>query len=239
MSFPLEKIVQAGALAGILVLGTSLFAATYSNIDQMSGWQSCSSCAGAGGTGPVAPFSMWQYVGSPSLDGRSAQFNLGGSHPYSNALWWKQLGANPGVSNFVYDLYYYIKNPTAPQALEFDVNQSLNGKKFIFGTECDFKWTHTWHVYNPASGQWIITSVPCSVPAAYSWNHVTLSSHRNSNGSMTFVSVTVNGHTYYFNRTFWPQNSNARELNVAFQMDGNSSQTNYSVWLDRVTLTAW
>ena len=226
-------------LAGILMFGVSVFGATYSNIDQMSGWQSCSVCAGAGGAGSVAPFSLRQFISSPSMDGHSAQFNLGGTHPYSNALWWRQLGANPGVKNFVYDLYYYIKNPSAPQSLEFDVNQALNGKKYIFGTECDFKWTHTWHVYNPAAAHWVITSVPCRVPAAYTWNHIRLASHRNSNGSMTFVSVTVNGHTYYFNQTYWPRAASSSELNVAFQMDGNGTQTDYSVWLDRVTLTAF
>jgi hypothetical protein len=29
------------------------------------------------------------------------------------------------------------------------------------------------------------------------------------------------------------------ELNVAFQMDGNGSMTDYDVWLDKVSLTAW
>jgi hypothetical protein len=30
-----------------------------------------------------------------------------------------------------------------------------------------------------------------------------------------------------------------KELNVAFQMDGNKYMTDYSVWLDKVSLTAW
>ena len=83
----------------------------YSNIDQMSGWDSCDKCAGAGGDGPTATHSLSQNISSPAMDGKSAQFYMTGSKPYSNALWWKQLGANPNVTNFVYDLYFYLKIP--------------------------------------------------------------------------------------------------------------------------------
>lgn len=235
-----KRAAQAGILLMIWVAASLAFGATTkSNIDQMTGWVSCSVCAGAGGSGPSAPHSMKQNVASPSLDGRSAQFSLGGSTPYSNALWWKQLGANDGASNFVYDLYYYIKNPSASQALEFDVNQSRSGKKFIFGTECDFKGTHTWHVYDPYNHKWRSTSIACSVPKAYTWHHVVLEFHRSSTPSTKFVSVTINGHKYYFNRSYAPRSSSAREINVAFQMDGNKYQTDYSVWLDKVKLTYW
>lgn len=214
-------------------------ATTYSNIDQMTGWQSCSVCAGAGGNGPSASHSMKQNVASPSLDGKSVQFFLGGTTPYSNALWWKQLGANSTAANFVYDLYYYIKTPTAAQALEFDVNQSRSGKKYIFGTECDIKATHTWRVWDNYNATWRSTGISCSVPKAYTWHHLILEFRRTSAPGVNFVSVTINGQKYYFNRTYTPRSTSASEINVAFQMDGNSSQTDYSVWLDRVMLTYW
>jgi hypothetical protein len=41
------------------------------------------------------------------------------------------------------------------------------------------------------------------------------------------------------NRTYSPKSSGVSELNVAFQMDGNKDMTDYQVWLDKVTLTAW
>jgi hypothetical protein len=172
------------------------------------------------------------------MDGRSAQFSISGGR-YANALWWKQLGANDGASNFVYDLYYYIKNPSVSQALEFDVNQSRTGKKFIFGTECSFKSTHTWQVYDPYNHKWRSTSIGCSVPKAYTWHHVVLEFHRGSTTSTKFISVAINGHKYYFNRSYAPRSSSAREVNVAFQMDSNGSGTAYTVWLDKVKLTYW
>src|SRR4051794_8165275 len=105
------RIVRlAAVIAGFaLMSGMALAQTTFSNIDQKSGWESCSACAGAGGNGPVASHSTAAGVSSPSMDGASRRFNIGGSTKYANALWWKQLGANAGASHFVYNLYYYTK----------------------------------------------------------------------------------------------------------------------------------
>src|SRR5919204_5224617 len=234
--FPQSKRVpQVLALVTFCVAASLAFgAATKSNIDQMSGWQSCSVCAGAGGAGPSVSHSMRLNVASPSIDGRSAQFSIGSTSRFANALWWKQLGAVDSASNFVYDLYYYIKSPSASQALEFDVNQSRSGKKYIFGTECDFRGTHTWHVYDPYNRHWRSASIGCSVPKAYTWHHVVLEFRRSSSPGVNFISVTINGHKFYFNRGYAPRSAGSRELNVAFQMDAHPGGGAYSVWLDKV-----
>src|SRR5262249_32755225 len=85
--------------------------ATYQHIERMGGWQNCDKCAGKNGNGPAAPHGMAQGISSPSMTGSSVEFWLGGSTPFSNALWWKQLGARPDTSHFVYDLWFYLKNP--------------------------------------------------------------------------------------------------------------------------------
>jgi hypothetical protein len=213
-------------------------ATTYSNIDQMSGWQNCDSCAGIGGSGPSAPHSITLNVSNPSMDGKSAQFWLGGSTPYADALWWRQLGGNSNAHNFVYDLYFYVKNSSAPQALEFDVNQSANGYKYIFGTECDIRNTHTWKVWDTANARWVSTGIGCSAPAAYTWNHLTLEVKRSGN-TATFVAITLNGKKSYINRTYYAKPVSASEINVAFQMDLNYAATDFSVWLDKVKLSYW
>src|SRR3954463_7246110 len=235
------RIVRlAAVIAGFaLMSGVALAQTTFSNIDQKSGWQSCSACAGAGGSGPIATLSSASGVSSPSKDGNARRFTIGGSRAYANALWWKQLGANAGASHFVYDLYYYIKNPTAAQALEFDVNQSLNSKKYIFGTQCNIKGGHVWDVYDPYGHAWKHTSISCSTPKAYTWHHVVLEFQRTSTPKVNFVAVTINGTKHYFNKLYAPRTSSANEINVAFQMDGNGSMTDYSVWLDKVKLTYW
>jgi hypothetical protein len=211
----------------------------YSNIDQMTGWSSCDACAGQGGAGPSASYSMSANQSSPSLDGKSAVFFLGGSSPYSSALWWRQLGGNSSVSHFVYDLYFYLKNPAASQALEFDVNQSLNGKKFIFGTQCDYRDHKDWDVWDTANGVWVKTGIGCTTPQAYTWNHLVLEFERTSTGKALFVAVTLNGKKSYINRSYYPKSANAYELNTAFQMDGNGTTVDYSTWVDKMQLIAW
>src|SRR5438270_603873 len=132
----MKRLFPLLGLAVLLVAASSAFGqTTLANIDQLSGWLTCSTCAGAGGSGPSTSHSM-QYVSSPSMDGRSIQFNVGGSSPYANAIWWKQLGSHDSATHFVYDMYFYLKNPSVAQALEFDVNQTRGGKWYIFGTEC-------------------------------------------------------------------------------------------------------
>ncbi|MGE5113049.1 MAG: hypothetical protein ACM3JB_19460 [Acidobacteriaceae bacterium] len=211
----------------------------YSNIDQMTGWSSCDSCAGRGGDGPSASYSMSINQSSPSLDGKSAVFFLGGTSPYSAALWWRQLGGNSAVRNFVYDLYFYLKNPSASQALEFDVNQSLNGQKFIFGTQCDYKDHKDWDVWDTANRVWVKTGIPCTPPQAYAWNHLVLEFQRTTSGKALFIAVTLNGKKSYINRSYYPKSASSYELNAAFQMDGNSTMTDYSTWVDKMQLIAW
>jgi hypothetical protein len=218
---------------------TSSVGTTIGNIDQLTGWQSCTVCAGINATGPVAAYSLAQFQGSPSMDGQSAKFYIGGSTPYADALWWKQLGAQPAAKNFVYDLYFYVTNPNAPQALEFDINQSVGGYKYIFGTECDYRNTHQWKVWSGSGKTWQTTGIACNPPQAYTWNHLTIEVTRPATNQAKFVSITLNGVKSYVNRTYYQIPSGASEMNVAFQMDGNYAQQAYNVWLDKVSLRYW
>lgn len=210
---------------------------TFSNIDEMSAWTSCTVCAGADGSGPVASISQVLNISSPSMDGNSTKFHIGGTTSFANALWWKQLGANSTVRHFVYDLYFYLKNPSVSQALEFDVNQSLGGKKFIFGTECVMG-SKVWKIYSAAQ-KWVNSGISCAGITAYKWHHLTWEFERTTGGNVSFIAVTLDGVKHYINKSYAPKSGTANEINVAFQMDGNSSMVDYDTWLDKVKLTYW
>ena len=209
-----------------------------SEIQNMGGWENCTTCAGAGGNGPPAGFSMLQFQASPSLSGSSAQFNIWGSTPYSDVLWWKQLGGNNGIANFQYDLDFYITAPQFAQALEFDVNQSTGNTKFIFGTQCNIRDGGVWDIWDTAGGAWRHTNIACPPPAAFVWHHVTWEFTRNDNQTI-FVALTFDGVKHYLNWAYWAKPWSGSEINVAFQMDGDYAQHPYSVWLDNVTLAYW
>src|SRR5216683_6068811 len=115
---------------------------SFSNVQHSGGWSqygqgppdfvdcSPSPCNGAA-------FSMTQGIGSPSMSGQATVFWLGGSTPYSDALWNNPLigtGSSQGVpdgnrtldptlQNCTYDVYFYGDNLSLSQALEFDINQ--------------------------------------------------------------------------------------------------------------------
>src|SRR5215469_3829370 len=208
-----------------------------SQIQNMSGWQSCDVCAGIGGNGPAATLSLNQFQASPSLSGSSAKFTIGGGVRYADALWWKQLGAFNSATNFQYDLDFYLTNPGVAQALEFDVNQGIGNLKFIFGTQCAVK-SGVWDVWDSANVTWRSTGVPCTAPAAFKWHHLTWELQRTATQTI-FVALTLDGVKHYINRAYNAKAESSQELNIAFQMDMDFSATSYSTWLDNVKLTYW
>lgn len=210
----------------------------YTMIQKMSGWQNCGSCAGVNGHGPDTPRSLTQFIATPSMSGQASEYWIGPKVPYSNALFWKQLGANGSASHFVYDLYFYMKDSSTAQALEFDMNQSVSGHKFIFGTQCNIKARHDWDVWDTAHSTWIATGIGCTAPQTYTWNHLVLEFQRSGNQT-TFVSVTLNGKKSYINRTFNTFGVNASELNTAVQLDGGNTTGQVAMWIDKMQVTAW
>lgn len=235
------RSICVAACAGLMLAILSALPASAqtvkSSIQAMSGWQSCSSCAGAGGTGPTATISTSAGIKSPSLSGDSRVFYLAGTTSYSNALWWKQLGAADSATNLVYDVYFYLKTPQYAQALEFDNNQANGHMRWIFGTECNIA-AGVWDVYGNADGKWLSTGIACHRPTAYTWHHLTWEFTRTST-QLTYVAFTLDGVKHYVNRTYTGKASSVNELNVAFQMDQRSTPVPYQTWLDNVSLKYW
>jgi hypothetical protein len=215
---------------------------TIFDIQAMSGWDSCGSCAGPGGKGATVPYGMNQGIANPSMDGKAAQFWLGGTAatPYSNALWFKRLPGSETATHFIYDFYFYITNPSVAQGLEFDVFYSRDGLKNYFLTECDSRgqYAGTWQVSNAAIDQWQHTGYLCKVNAN-SWNHVTLEFYRTPSGMTHFVSATMNGNTVNFNVEYPPEKVTSFEMNTAVQLDGDEKQDNYSIYVDKMSLKYW
>jgi len=114
----------------------------------------------------------------------------------------------------------------------------VNSRFFIFGTECDLRGSGNWDVYDTSNHRWVNTGVGCR-PGTYTWNHLTEEFQRHSDGSCTYVAITLNGVKHYINRTYWSKSHSGNELTVAVQLDGNSSCTSYSLWADKITLNYW
>jgi len=157
-----------------------------SGIQNMPGWQSCGGlfppgsgragqiCAAVGGTPNSV---LTQNISSPAMDGSSAQFSMGPSSPdcphYCNMLYFNPVAGGDNVSHFVYDLYFYIDNPDAPQALEFDLNQTFGGQRWVWGSECNLRADGVWDIWNDAPNTgWEPTTIPCKAFQANTWIHL-------------------------------------------------------------------
>ena len=248
---PVAITVGSGGVAG----KTGQFA----NLQNMSGWTGyallpplyniCDSCKPGG---PQTTWSMTQGVSSPALSGHAARMDIGGQTVYSDGLWNNHLIGDfssrglpdndhsiiPAVHNFTYDVYFYANDISVSQALEFDINQFVNGQSFIWGHECRIAGGHEWDIWDNPGQKWHATGIPCN-PVSNAWNHLVIQAQRTSDNHLLFKSITLNGQTSTLNYYENPTPTNWYGITINYQQDGNYKQQPYSIWLDRLTFTYW
>jgi hypothetical protein len=255
---------------------TSQASATISSIQNTPGWQSCSAvfpvgvqragqlcAAGESQYVPVSSMTMNQSPPAPAppMDGKAAHFSMGpgtaaplaSDYGYSNYLYFNPIAGGNGVTRFTYDLYFWIDNVDAPQALEFDVNQGYDDTtsgtggtpmRFTWGSECNLKGDDPpgqWDIWNDEAGKWEPTGISCKANVDIlpnTWNHLTWNLHQ-AGGMVYYDTLTLNGvatpvNTSYVNQSGWT----LEEIDTAFQMDLAQPPVPYNVWLDEVSLTA-
>jgi hypothetical protein len=227
-----------------------------SNLQASSGWKGWGELAPAYNICPApcsgVTWSMKQGVQSPSLSGHSTQFNLGGTTPYSDVLWSNPLigqGSTQGLPdsghtllptlhNFTYDAYFYPTNLGATQVLEFDISMYFNGLGLIWGHQCRVAGGNEWDIWDNVSARWVPTGVACN-PVNNSWNHVTIQGQRESDNSLLFQSITLNGVTTTINQRYAPGSAPSGwwGITVNYQMDGDKKQSPNTTFLDNFSLT--
>jgi hypothetical protein len=228
---------------------------TFSNLQQSGGWEGagqgppdfidCNPC------GPQITWSMTQGIKSPSLSGSSTQFNIGGTGPYWDVLFNNHLIGDqssqglldknhtlvPTYHNFTYDVYFFGSNLQLSQAVEFDLNQFFDGTGFIWGHECRIAGGNEWDIWDNINQHWVPTGIACN-PISNSWNHLTIQVQRTSNNQLLYQSITLNGVTHTVNQYYNPGPAPGwYGITVNYQMDGNSMQSPYSVFLDQLNFS--
>jgi hypothetical protein len=227
----------------------------FTNLQHSGGWAAagqgppkfidCNPC------GSQITWSMTQGVGSPSLSGASTQYDIGGKGPYWDVLFNNHLIGDfssqgmpdknhslvPTFHNFTYDVYFYGDNLGASQAIEFDLNQFFDGMGFIWGQECRIAGGNEWDIWDNLDQHWVPTGISCE-PNSNTWNHLTIQVQRTQNNQLLYQSITLNGVTHNLNQYYNPGPAPGwYGITVNYQMDGNSQQSPYTVFLDQLTFS--
>ncbi len=243
----------------IVLTSTSLSQTKISNLQQQKGWSGfallspswgiCTSCSS---TGTKINWSRTPGISSPSLSGSSTKHHIGGTINFGDVLWNNHIIGDfssqglpdtnntlvPKLHNFVYDVYFYAKNISYSQALEFDINEFIAPKGFIWGHECRIAGGHEWDIWDNVNKHWHATGVPCN-PVNNAWNHVVIQVQRTSSNQLLFKSITLNGKTATINHYENPGSTSWHGLTINYQQDGNRYMTDYSIWLDKLNFTYW
>lgn len=229
---------------------------SFSNLQHSGGWHAYgqqgpdySDCSPSPCNGIT--FWMGQGISNPSITGEASGFSIGGTAPFSDALFNNHLigpGSSQGLPDtnqalisslhdFTYDVYFYGGTFWLSQALEFDINQFFGNLGLIFGHECRLASGNEWDVWDNQNKKWVPTGVPC-YPNENSWNHLTIKVQRNSSNELVYQSIALNGQTNTLNWVF-PAGSSSGwyGLTTNYQMDGDARQDSYTVYLDQMTLT--
>ena len=201
-------------------------------------WTSCSVCAQ--GTNDTTNFWMAPDQGSPSMTGSSRQFYVGGP-PWTNALFGKTYSSNTDATHFDWEFYVYWDNTSMANiwTAEFDFWQSVGGKEFMIGNQCNFGDGY-WDIWDSAANQWLHSDVPCKRMEPGKWHHIQLRMERLGTDHYRYDTLVLDGQAYDINRTFDPNPTPWKDtMGIQWQLDQSSSGVDIHEWIDNVKLTVW
>ncbi len=182
---------------------------------------------------------------SPSIDGKSREF----AFSYSNKggeRFSLTFDHNTQVTHFLYDTYVWIENPSEMANLELDMNQVVSdGKTVIYAFQCSGN-SGQWE-YSTVEGNhphWHTTGLACSPRkwTAQKWHHIQIAYHRNNSGDVTYDWVGLDGVNKKVNKTGYSALSlhwSPGDLNLNFQIDGDSSRGSVKIYADKLTIFYW
>jgi len=248
-----------------LLFGFTAFAQTTINdIDQSSGWLQpgtstanfCTGTACAGGSSNANLSWMAQGVTTVQQDGKSQEFHLGGnSGGYGNGRWWAAFPAESNATAFTFSFHINTDQNVfdVAQALQFGVGQMFaNGNHYKMEVQCDYNGgSGKWRFFDPQAG-WIESNRAC-VKFTNGWNQFSFQFQRGPCPSgitsptgecAQWTNMNINGTDYPITKpdgsgmyAVGSTNAGSNQLQVVVQLDGNSAENPYEVYMDGETLT--
>jgi hypothetical protein len=208
----------------------------------MTGWLTCGNCGNSGAAGPTATYAMTRGMSSPSEDGSSAQFSISGTSSYVNGYWYiRHQPVTTEIKALTYQLDIYVPtgSESAPQAIEFECQQRLNGWVYNFAWQANYA-GGTWRLFDYVNKRWEDSGIPLVKFSPDTWHHIVAEYHTNAAQNIyAHDALSVDGVRYVVNRIHSAANSGnmSDEFTNAFQLDTNRVPQPYKVFVDKMRVT--
>ena len=211
------------------------------NVEDSPDWLTCGACGNSGGTGAVAAYSFTVGMPSPGEDGSSTQFAIAATVPYTNAYFYRRQTAIAHQINaltYEFDFYIPVGMETAPQAIEFECQQILDGWVYNFSWQALYPGS-LWRIFDYGLKRWDATPVPFQHFTPGTWHHI-LAEYHNDTTAHTVIhdALTVDGTRFLVNIThnaFFSGSGN--QFTNAIQLDSNGTATPYNISVDQMKIT--
>ena len=189
-----------------------------------------------------------ENVATPALDTESLRCAITGGQPYSNIHCYRNLTSEPAATTFTLNLFFRFSPPTtfnnqgAPsivQALEFSMSKWYQAQRYEWAVQ----WQNVgsgapqWRLWNPhAAEPWASLGIPATF-AGDQWHSLILEGEIHQ-GMVRYQTLIVDGQSHALNVDVAPVAApgEADRLAVAFQLDGNSVESPYDMFVDKVIL---
>jgi hypothetical protein len=185
---------------------------------------------------------MTRGITTPSLSGSSAEFSIGGNYPYANAYWYYRHAPRDTQINslrYEFDLFLPAGSENAPQAIEFECQQRLNGYVYNFAWQAEYP-SDRWRVFNYTAKAWESAGISLQRFTPNTWHHIVAEYHNDATSQKTYHdALTVDGVRYPLNivHDATPSGNQTNEFTNAFQLDLNGTPVPYSVYVDNMKVT--
>lgn len=207
-----------------------------SNLEELM-WQNCGSCGNHIGDTRYVTGSQ-TLVSSPALRNRSSRFAVAGNNHYTNYYWYLKSYDNRTIKRLriEFDLFVPRQFATTPQAIEFEAQHRWNNRLYNMALQMGYK-NGYWRTFDYGRSAWVSTGIPFKPLTPDTWHHIVADFEIDyATGKRRLVAVGLDG-----TRKVPTQNSTLPALNspgmnyttfAAFQLDMNSSATDYHVFVD-------
>jgi hypothetical protein len=221
--------------------GSPSNATVLNNVEDSPNWLTCGACGNTGGTGATANYTFTPGMGSPSEDGGSTQFAIAATVPYSNGYFYRQQTAITHQINaltYSFDLYIPAGMETAPQAIEFECQQVLDGWVYNFSWQALYPGSQ-WRIFDYGLKRWDSTPLSFTHFTPGTWHHIVAEYHNDTTAhTVIHDALTVDGERFPVNITHNAFFSGGRnQFTNAVQLDSNSTPTPYNIYVDQMTIT--